>query len=84
MVQKYHRNKNIPANEDIKERVFLITEERIQVTYHTEDSKISASTREFIVPAGVEEKGPNVTFSPDMHVTFQVNMMTKSHLAEYN
>ena len=72
MVEKYHRNKAKPASQDISELMFLIADEKITVTYHTEDGKISASTREFIKPANADEKGATLIMSPDMHTSFQV------------
>ena len=72
MVEKYHRNKAKPASEDISELMFLIADEKITVTYHTEDGKISASTREFIKPANADEKGATLIMSLDMHTSFQV------------
>ena len=72
MVEKYHRNRNKIANEDIAEIVFLISEEKIQLTYHTEDDKISSSTREFIKPPNADEKGAMLVMQPDTHATFQV------------
>ena len=45
----------------------------ISVTYHTEDSKISASTREFLKPLNSDEKGAVIIWQNDMHQTFQVD-----------
>ena len=78
MVEKYHRNSTKPANEDVAEMVFLISEEKIQLTYHTEADKISASIREFMKPANADEKGATLIMSPDMHTTFQVSEITCS------
>ncbi|XP_045186908.2 dynein regulatory complex subunit 7-like isoform X2 [Mercenaria mercenaria] len=72
MILKFHRNKNKLANEDILECVFLCSEDKIQITYHTEDKRIASSTREFLKPHNWDEKGATLTFSPDMHQTFQV------------
>ena len=72
MVEKYHRNKSKIASEDIAELVFLVSEEKIHITYHTEDDKVSACTREFIKPQNADEKGATLQMAPDMHSTFQV------------
>lgn len=77
MVEKYHRNPDVPANEDIAELVFNMAEERIQVTYHTENDKVSASTREYIKPANAEEKGATIQWHGDIHTTFQVDPTSK-------
>ena len=72
MVQKYGRDVSKDANEDVKELVYWITEEKIQITYHTGDPKVISSTREYIKPQGAEEKGSPVIMTADMHTTFQV------------
>lgn len=72
MIQKFHRNRNKPANEDIAELIFHIAEDKIQLSYHTEDLRIAASTREFLKPPNWDEKGAVLTFSSEMHQTFQV------------
>ena len=73
MVQKYGRNMAKEANEDVSELVYWIVEEKIQITYHTANTKIISSTREYMKPQGVEEKGSPVIMTPDMHSTFQVD-----------
>ncbi|XP_070577144.1 dynein regulatory complex subunit 7-like [Ptychodera flava] len=73
IVDKFHRNRAKPANEDVAERVFLISEDRMQLTFHHEDTKISASTREFLKPPNANDKGSVLTMSPDMTTTFQVD-----------
>ncbi len=72
MVEKYHRNPAKPAHEDRSEIIFMVGDDKILVTYHTEDTKISASTREFVKPSNAEEKGAMLIMTPDMHSTFQV------------
>lgn len=73
MVQKFNRNTKKSASEDIAELVFLVSEDKIQLTYHTEDPRIASSTREFLKPANWDEKGATLTFNPEMHQTFQVD-----------
>jgi len=77
MTEKYHHNPNKVANEDIAELVFLCSEERILVTYHTEDNKVSSSTREFTKPNNADEKGAIIVWDPENHITFQVDIHTK-------
>ncbi|XP_041350936.1 dynein regulatory complex subunit 7-like [Gigantopelta aegis] len=73
MVLKFHRNKSQPANNDIAEMVFLVSEDKIQITYHTEDSRIASSTREFVKPPNWDEKGAILAWANEMHQTFQVD-----------
>ena len=72
MVEHYNPNLDQPANETIAEINFLISEDKIQITYHTEGKNISSSVREFSKPASTEEKGATLIMTPDMHSTFQV------------
>ena len=73
IVERFHRNKSKEANEDIAERVFLVSDERINLTFHLEDHRVTASTREFIRPPHPSEKGGTLTMTPDMTTTFQVS-----------
>jgi hypothetical protein len=57
--------------------VFHISEEKIQLTYHTEDPRVSSSVREFIKPHNADEKGVTMIMSSDMHITFQVDPTSK-------
>lgn len=75
ITERYKRNPDIPANEDVAERVFVINEDRILLTYHTESSKISASTREYNKPPHSDEKGGLIIMQQDTHSTFQVRWM---------
>jgi len=82
MQMKFNRNKNKKANDDIAELVYLCSEDKIHITYHTEDKRIASSTREFLKPHNWDEKGATLTFSGDMHQTFQVQF--SELLTEYN
>lgn len=72
ITERYRRNPALPANEDVSERVFVINEDRILLTYHTEGGKISASTREYNKPPHSDEKGGTIIMQQDTHSTFQV------------
>ena len=73
-MERFQRDKSKPANDDVAERVFLIAEERINLTFHLEDKRVTASTREFIRPPHTNEKGGVLTMTPDMTSTFQVGV----------
>lgn len=83
IVERFHRNKSKEANEDVAERVFLISDERINLTFHLEDNRVTASTREFIRPPHTTEKGGILTMTPDMTTTFQVSFIACAFLALY-
>ena len=72
VVERFHRNKSKPANEDVAERVFLLAERRIEVTYHLEDHRFIPSKRSFIKPRESTEKKKAEDFTPDMVSGFQV------------
>lgn len=76
VVERYKRDKSKPANEDIAECIYLISEDRIQLTFHHQNDKITASTRDFLKPPNANDKGTVLTFSPDMTSTFRVDPLT--------
>ena len=65
MVEKFHRNKAIPARDAVATREFAIVERQIHLQYHFGEGKVTASTRNFIKPA-IAEMGDDVLFSPDV------------------
>lgn len=73
IVERFHRNIAVPADEDVAERIFLISEDKIQLTFHHQDGKITASFREFIKPPNANDKGAILTYTPEMTSTFQVD-----------
>nr|XP_009860275.1 dynein regulatory complex subunit 7 [Ciona intestinalis] len=73
ITEKFHRNDALSASKDVEEQIFIIHEDKIQITYHREDPNITASTRDFYKPPNAEEKGGSLQWSNDMTNTFQVN-----------
>lgn len=74
MTEGYHRNPDKPASEDVAERAFNLADDKYQLTYHLEDNKIVASSRDMAKPAAVctPKEGVVITLSPDMTSAFQV------------
>lgn len=72
LIVRYDRNPSKPANDDVKEIIYNVSENRDDVTYHHEDDKITSSTREFIKPTADEIKGTSVLWNVDNHSTYQV------------
>lgn len=72
ITERFSRNPEKPADEDVAERVFLTPEERIQVRYHCWDDRITASKREFLRRAEVDSKGNKIIMTPDMCISFEV------------
>lgn len=77
MLLLFERNTAKEANDDLRELVYWVSEEKIQITYHTGDPMIVSSTREFIKPQGIEDKGSPIIMTSDMHSTFQVHGVDK-------
>ncbi|XP_031606055.1 dynein regulatory complex subunit 7 isoform X1 [Oreochromis aureus] len=80
VVERFHRNCSKPANEDVAERVFLISEKLIELTYHLTEDRLIPSKISFIKPLD-SEKGSAQEFSLDMISTFQVDLSEKPFTA---
>lgn len=61
IVEKYHRNKEIPAYKDIAEREFTMIENEIRIKFHYNNSQISRAIRTFIKPS-VADRGDRLVF----------------------
>jgi len=77
MTEQYSRNVSKDANDDIAEVVYHVAEERTYVTCHRENSKISATTREFIKPSLTDDKGAiGVVWNVDSYNAFLVRLIS--------
>ncbi|XP_012927064.1 dynein regulatory complex subunit 7 isoform X5 [Heterocephalus glaber] len=85
ITERFSRNPAKPADEDVAERVFLISEERIQLRYHCRDDYITASKREFLQRSEVDSKGNKIIMTSDVCISFEVEPMehTKKLLYQY-
>lgn len=81
IIERYTRDSEKKANDDIHELVFNIESEKFQITYHRESNKIAPSTREFIKPQNWNDKGNTWTWSSDLHQTYQV--LKKKHFFNF-
>ncbi|NXS95586.1 DRC7 protein, partial [Jacana jacana] len=73
----FHRNPEKPAEEDVAERIFLITDDIIQLTYHLKDKNITASKKDFFKVAEGDRKGNEMVMSPEMCITYQAGSSEK-------
>ncbi|NXJ32559.1 DRC7 protein, partial [Ciconia maguari] len=73
----FHRNLEKPADEDVAERIFLITEETIHLTYHLKDKYITASRKDFFKAAERDRKGNEIIVTPEMCITYQAGSSEK-------
>lgn len=76
ITERFSRNPAKPADEDVEERVFLISEERIQLRYHCREDHITASRREFLRRTEVDSKGNKIIMTPDMCLSYEVGLGT--------
>lgn len=71
IIEKFHRNPNKAANDDIFIRTF--TENKISIVYHTDDKCITYSTRDFLkLSTWTDKNAPNIGWNPELHASFQV------------
>ncbi|XP_059681008.1 dynein regulatory complex subunit 7 [Gavia stellata] len=73
----FHRNLEKPADEDVAERIFLITEEAIYLIYHLKDKYITASKKDFFKAAERDRKGNEIVMTPEMCITYQAGSSEK-------
>uniref|UniRef100_A0A3B4ZE11 Dynein regulatory complex subunit 7 n=1 Tax=Stegastes partitus TaxID=144197 RepID=A0A3B4ZE11_9TELE len=72
VVERFHRNKSKPANNDVAKRIFLVAQQQIELTYHLMDYRFSLSRRTFNISTSQK-------FKADMVCTFQTH---KENVAE--
>ncbi|KAF3860949.1 hypothetical protein F7725_001204 [Dissostichus mawsoni] len=77
IVERFRRDGAKPASEDVAERVFLLNERRIELTYHLEDHRFIPSKRSFIKPLEATDKEKAEDFRLDMVSSFQVDPSEK-------
>ncbi|XP_038610067.1 dynein regulatory complex subunit 7 isoform X3 [Tachyglossus aculeatus] len=83
ITERFYRNPEKSANDDVAERVFLVSEERIQLKYHRNDDYITASKREFIKRAEVDNKGNKIIMTPDMCISYEVEPRERANSLLY-
>lgn len=71
VLERFHRDRSKPAHADVAQRVFLLAEGRIEVTYHLEDHRCVASRRSFVKPLQ-SKRSKAEDFRRDMVSSFQV------------
>ncbi len=74
IVERFHHNPTIPPNSDVAESVCLLDENKIRISYHLEENRITPSTREYITPQVTKDHGYNLHFDQDITSAFQVRM----------
>nr|CAH8833855.1 unnamed protein product [Trichobilharzia regenti] len=77
ILERFTRNPEVDADEDVSEIIFNIIEDRIFLTYHIGKERIIPSTREFIKPPPSDDRRDTVQLYCDTHTTFQVDLFAK-------
>ncbi|NWW58038.1 DRC7 protein, partial [Ifrita kowaldi] len=67
----FHRNPEKPADEDVEERIFMVIDDTIQLTYHLEVHDIIASKVVFCRVTGREKRENEIFLSQENTVTYQ-------------
>lgn len=79
IIEKYHRNKDIPACEDIAIREFAMIENEIRVKFHYDKDRSSRATRTFIKPS-MADRGERLVFDPTMSYGYNVNFLYNKNI----
>ncbi|NXK86336.1 DRC7 protein, partial [Formicarius rufipectus] len=69
--EHFHRNLEKPADEDVKERIFTITNDSIQLTYYLEDYDIFPSKVVFLKAIQRDRKGEEIFVTKDTCVKYK-------------
>jgi len=72
ITEKFHRNPDVDANEDVDTRMFVVADDKITVSFHRNDECITNSTRTYYKPPNAEEKGGNLPWNKDMTSAYMV------------
>ncbi|XP_014205782.1 dynein regulatory complex subunit 7 [Copidosoma floridanum] len=72
IVEKFHRNEELPASKDVAVREFNFVDNEIRLTYHYDVGEYTQATRTFIKPP-VTERGDKLVFTPDMTYAYNPN-----------
>ncbi|KYN17744.1 hypothetical protein ALC57_09957, partial [Trachymyrmex cornetzi] len=65
IIEKYHRNEDIPASKDMAEREFAVIGKEICIKFHYEQNRITQATRTFIKPS-IGDREDRLVFNPMM------------------
>ncbi|KMQ90893.1 coiled-coil domain-containing protein lobo-like protein [Lasius niger] len=65
IIEKYHRNEEIPACKDVAVREFAMIENEIRIKFHYDKDRSTRATRTFIKPP-MADRGDRLVFDPAM------------------
>lgn len=70
--ERFHRDPSKPASKDVAERIFMMPDRQIRVTFHLEDDRIIPAWLNFIKPKEAADSQKAEAFTPQMVSGFQV------------
>ncbi|KAJ3595832.1 hypothetical protein NHX12_002246 [Muraenolepis orangiensis] len=73
VVERFHRDGSKAAGEDLAERVFLLVEGCIEVTYHLKDHRITRARRTFVKLKKLADGQNTEKWTPSMVTGYQVD-----------
>ncbi|KAG5891498.1 hypothetical protein JTB14_009832 [Gonioctena quinquepunctata] len=76
IIQKYQRDENKHASDDIAVREFDISAREIRIKFHYGKGKVTSSTRTFIKPP-ISEMGEGMVFKPELTYGYQAEIGAK-------
>ncbi|XP_048015258.1 dynein regulatory complex subunit 7 isoform X2 [Megalobrama amblycephala] len=77
--ERFHRDPSKPASKDVAERIFMMPDRQIRVTYHLEDDRIIPAWLNFIKPKEAADSQKAEAFTPQMVSGFQVDRSAKPY-----
>ncbi|XP_053127437.1 dynein regulatory complex subunit 7 [Hemicordylus capensis] len=77
ITERFRRNPNKPADEDVAERIFSVVEDKILLTYHCKENYITPSKREFNKRTEVDSKGNKIIMTQEMCLSYQAGSTEK-------
>ncbi|KAI8925801.1 hypothetical protein BC831DRAFT_459481 [Entophlyctis helioformis] len=79
MAEKFSRNLELSAQQDVYKKTYFAKEERIRIIFHLEEGRIIASMREFRKPSS-DQKGHFVELTNSFEVNPYVTQPKRQHL----
>ncbi|CAF3475818.1 unnamed protein product [Rotaria socialis] len=73
ITERYDRNLKLSANDDVRELLYAIKENKFIITYHRDSHHITPSTRTFCKPAGWNDKAFTIQWNEDLQDTYQAD-----------
>ncbi|BFY98616.1 hypothetical protein BsWGS_01656 [Bradybaena similaris] len=77
IIERFHRNPDVPANSDIAKITYTVWVDEIDIEYHVEDHRIVCSTRHFTKPPQWWDETQILAWSPELHWCFEADLFVR-------